>query len=44
MKPTILILGAGTGGIVAAKELSKKLGHGARILLFEKEEKNVFAP
>ncbi|MBS3915618.1 MAG: NAD(P)/FAD-dependent oxidoreductase [Bacteroidetes bacterium] len=46
---TILILGAGTGGIAAAHELSKKFGkkHGSRpvkIILFEKEENNVFAP
>lgn len=41
---TILILGAGTGGIVTAKVLSKMLGSNTRILLFEKEENNVFAP
>ena len=46
---TILILGAGTGGIVTAKALKKKIGqlsksHPVRIILFEKEEKNVFAP
>lgn len=44
MKKTILVLGAGTGGIITAKELSKKAGKNAKILLFEKEEKNVFAP
>lgn len=44
MKTTILVLGAGTGGIVAAKELSKKARRNVRIVLFEKEEKNVFAP
>lgn len=44
MNKTILVLGAGTGGIITAKELSKKIGSNAKILLFEKEEKNVFAP
>jgi sulfide:quinone oxidoreductase len=41
---TILVLGAGTGGIFTAKELSKKIGGKTKIVLFEKEEKNVFAP
>lgn len=44
MNKTILILGAGTGGIITAKELSKKVGDKARIILFEKEARNVFAP
>jgi sulfide:quinone oxidoreductase len=44
MNKTILVLGAGTGGIITAKELSKKIGGKTNILLFEKEEKNVFAP
>lgn len=44
MDKTILVLGAGTGGIITAKELSKKVGSKTKILLFEKEEKNVFAP
>ena len=44
MSKTILVLGAGTGGIITAKELSKKVGKHAKIILFEKEEKNVFAP
>lgn len=49
MGTTILILGGGTGGIITAKELSKKVGNGrevnpVKIILFEKEEKNVFAP
>lgn len=44
MSKTILVLGAGIGGIVAAKELSRKVGNKTKILLFEKEEKNVFAP
>lgn len=44
MSKTILVLGAGSGGIITAKELSKKVGGQAKILVFEKEEKNVFAP
>ena len=44
MSKTILVAGAGTGGIITAKELSKKIGGKNKILLFEKEEKNVFAP
>ena len=49
MSTTILVLGAGTGGIITAKELSKKAGNDGevnpvKIILFEKEEKNVFAP
>lgn len=44
MPSTILILGAGTGGIITAKALSKKIGSTAKILLFEKEERNIFAP
>ena len=44
MSKTILILGAGSGGIITAKELSRKIGAKTKILLFEKEEKNVFAP
>lgn len=41
---TILVLGAGTGGIVTAKELAKKVDGKTKIIMFEKEEKNVFAP
>lgn len=49
MNKTILVLGAGTGGIITAEELSKKFGNNGetnrvKIILFEKEEKNVFAP
>lgn len=49
MGKTILVLGAGTGGIITAKALSKKAGikgnaDSLKIILFEKEEKNVFAP
>lgn len=46
---TILVLGAGTGGIVAARELSRHSGNEedinlVKILVFEKEETNVFYP
>jgi len=46
---TILVLGAGTGGIITANELNTKVGNDGKInpvkiILFEKEEKNVFAP
>jgi sulfide:quinone oxidoreductase len=44
MKPVILILGGGTGGLMTAHFLQKKLGSNCRIIVFEKEEKNVFAP
>jgi len=46
---TILVLGAGTGGIVTAKELSRHSGNEddiqlLKILVFEKEETSVFSP
>jgi sulfide:quinone oxidoreductase len=48
MTKTILVLGAGTGGIITAHELIKGLPKterkNVRVVLFEKEEKNVFAP
>lgn len=49
MNETILVLGGGIGGINTAKELSKKIGNEgeinlAKILVFEKEKKNVYAP
>ncbi len=44
MGPVILILGGGTGGLITAHSLRKKLGSNCRILVFEKEEKSVFAP
>lgn len=48
MPKTILILGAGTGGIVTAHEIAKQLPkremENWRILIFEKEERSVFAP
>jgi sulfide:quinone oxidoreductase len=44
MNLVILILGGGTGGLMSALFLQKKLGGKCRIIVFEKEEKNVFAP
>lgn len=49
MSTTILVLGAGTGGIITANELWRKCKNDgeitpAKIIVFEKEEKNVFAP
>ncbi|MDZ7805597.1 MAG: FAD/NAD(P)-binding oxidoreductase [Gracilimonas sp.] len=49
MDKTILVLGGGIGGINAAKELNRKIGNEdginlARILVFERNEQNVFAP
>ncbi|SMO90193.1 NAD(P)/FAD-dependent oxidoreductase [Gracilimonas mengyeensis] len=49
MKKQILVLGGGLGGVQAAKELSKKIGNEegitlANILVFEREEQNVFQP
>ena len=44
MSPVILILGGGTGGLITAHSLRKKLGSNCRIIVFEKEEKSVFAP
>lgn len=44
MKPVILVLGGGTGGLMTAHFLRKKLGSDYRIVVFEKEEKSVFAP
>ena len=46
---TILVLGGGIGGIRTARELSKKIGNEdgidlAKILVFEKEKKSLFAP
>ena len=46
---TILVLGAGQGGIVTARELSRHSGNEedinlVKILVFEKEETNVYSP
>lgn len=49
MCKTVLILGAGTGGIVTAHQLSRLAGNDGEInpvniILFEREEKNVLGP
>src|SRR5690606_39416149 len=46
---TILVLGAGTGGIITARELSRHSGNEddinlLNILVFEKEETSVYSP
>jgi len=41
---TILILGGGVGGVVAANELRKKIGKEHKIIVFDKEPEHVFAP
>ncbi len=41
---TILILGAGTGGLIAANELRQKLPQTHRIILVEKNPQHAFAP
>lgn len=49
MNKTILIVGAGTGGVVTAHSLARSLSHEIargknRIIVFEKESHSVFAP
>lgn len=41
---TILILGAGVGGIVTARELRKRLPRPHRIVLVDREREHLFAP
>lgn len=41
---TIVILGGGVGGLVAANELKKKTGKDARIILIDKSDKHIYAP
>lgn len=41
---TVVILGAGTGGLVAANELKKKVGRQARIILIDKNKSHIYAP
>ncbi len=43
-KKTILILGGGTGGVIAARELRKRVGRSHRIILVNRERDNLFAP
>ncbi|WP_340102461.1 NAD(P)/FAD-dependent oxidoreductase [Rhodohalobacter sp. 8-1] len=49
MKPTILVLGGGIGGVHAAKQLSREIGNEdginlARILVFERKKQSLYAP
>lgn len=41
---TIIVLGGGVGGIIAANELSSRLGINHKIILIEKNEEHSFAP
>lgn len=41
---TTLILGGGTGGVVAANELRKKTGSAHKIVLIDREPEHVFSP
>ncbi len=41
---TIIILGGGTGGLVAANELKKKVGKNARVILIDKNKTHIYAP
>lgn len=44
MYKSVLVLGAGVGGVVSARALRKMTGKDTRILLFEKEEKMFLLP
>lgn len=41
---TIIVLGGGIGGLVAANELKKKIGNKARVVLIDKNKTHVYAP
>src|SRR3990167_11500816 len=41
---TIVILGGGTGGLVAANELKKRAGEKARIILIDKNQHHIYVP
>ncbi len=41
---TVLVLGGGVGGVVAARALRKLLGHQHRVVLVDREREHVFAP
>src|SRR3989344_6349469 len=41
---TIIILGGGMGGLVAANELKKKSGKKARVILIDKNPNHIYAP
>jgi sulfide:quinone oxidoreductase len=44
MSKTILILGGGIGGVVAASRLRKRLSRTHRVVLIEREARHLFAP
>ena len=44
LQKTIVILGGGTGGLVAANELKKKAGERARVILIDKNPHYIYAP
>ena len=41
---TIIILGGGMGGLVAANELKKKAGKSAKVILIDKNKMHIYAP
>lgn len=41
---TVLVLGGGVGGLVAATELRKRLGREHRVVLIDREREHLFAP
>lgn len=41
---TVVVLGAGVGGIVAARELRKRLPHRYRVVIVDREREHLFAP
>lgn len=41
---TVIILGGGTGGLIAANELKKKTGGNARVILIDKSKTHIYAP
>lgn len=43
-KKTVLVLGGGVGGLVAARELRKRLPRRHRIVLIERQREHLFAP
>ena len=44
LQKTIIILGGGTGGLVAANKLKKKAGKNARVILIDKSQNHIYAP
>jgi sulfide:quinone oxidoreductase len=43
-KKTIVVLGGGTGGLVAANRLKKKAGGKARVILIDKNKTHIYSP